>query len=90
MVRHCSLRTGGLTERRRTLLAASRACSMSSLIFLMFSVMLLSGENCDVRFSTSDILSFRDGMVFNKFFTAKTRRKGMLKRDPKIKRGLNK
>lgn len=65
-------------ERRRTLLAASRACSMSSLIFLMFSVMLLRGENCDVRFSTSEILSLRDGMVFNKFFTAKMRRKGMV------------
>lgn len=61
-------------ERRRTLLAASRASSMSSLIFLMFSVMLLRGVNCVVRFSTSEILSLRDGMVFNKFFTARMRR----------------
>lgn len=56
---------------RRTLLAASRACSISSLIFLMFSVMLLRGENCDVRFSTSEILLLRDGMVFSKSFTAR-------------------
>lgn len=64
------------TEWDLTLLAASRACSISSLIFLMFSVMLLMGENCEVRFSTSEILSFRDGMVFNKFFTASKRQEG--------------
>lgn len=60
---------GTLLERDLTLLAASRACSMSSFIFLMFSVMLFIWENCDVKFSTSEILSFRVGMFFNKFLT---------------------
>lgn len=36
----------------------------------MFPVMLLIWENCEVKFSTSEILSFRVGMLFNKLLTA--------------------
>lgn len=53
-----------------TLLAASRACSISSLMFLMSSVMLAMGEFCEVKFSTSEILSFSCGMVLSNFSTA--------------------
>lgn len=62
-----------LTARELTLLAASRASSMRFLIFLMFSEMLLMGENWEVRSSTSEILSLRDGMVFSKSFTGSRR-----------------
>lgn len=36
----------------------------------MFPVMLLIWENCEVKFSTSEIFPFRVGMLFNKFLTA--------------------
>jgi len=65
--------TEASTEWDLTLFAASRACSMSSFIFLMFSEMLLRVENCEVRFSTSESLSSRDGMVFIKFLTGSRR-----------------
>lgn len=61
---------GASRERHLTLLAASRACSMSSLIFLMFPVMLLIWENWEVKFSTSESLLLRVGMLFNKLVTA--------------------
>lgn len=52
-------------ELNFTLFAASLACSMSSLTFFMLSEMLFVGGNFAVTFSTSAILSFRDGMIFN-------------------------
>lgn len=60
-------------ERRPTLLAASRACSISSFIFLMFPVMLLIWENSEVRFSTAEILFSRVGRLWSKFLTANRR-----------------
>lgn len=63
-----------------TLLAASLACSIRSLIFSMLLDMFLIGEDCEVRFSTSEILSIKDGMVVNMSFTGNGKKMASNKR----------
>lgn len=52
----------------------------------MFPVMLLIWENWEVKFSTSEILMLRVGMLFNKLLTANRSGRNVIKQFIKRRR----